>query len=207
MFKLDYFIISMSNPWKAAFDNIILIVIGYTCLTTVLFISFDSQKNDTLNKIDHVVTASFMLDIIFNLMMEYQDKETFQKVRDHKKIAIKYFKSGWLPLDFIATFPFDLVFNSQAQYTRMIRLMRLSKLIAVLDTSRFKRIIKAYYENSTRADRFQSLYIVMYTYKIFRLIIIIFLITYFIGCFWWLLARYVNTPQDIEKGNTFIEYF
>jgi hypothetical protein len=33
------------------------------------------------------------------------------------------------------------------------------------------------------------------------------MITYFIGCFWWLLARYVNTPEDIEKGNTFIEYF
>ena len=57
-------------------------------------------------------------------------------------------------LDFLATFPFDIVFNAQAQYTRMIRLMRLSKLLAILDTSRFKRVIKSYYENSTRADRF-----------------------------------------------------
>jgi hypothetical protein len=32
--------------------------------------------------------------------------------------------------------------------------MRLSKLMAILDTSRIKRIIKSYYENSTRADRF-----------------------------------------------------
>ena len=47
----------------------------------------------------------------------------------------------------------------------------------------------------------------MYVYKIFRLIVIIFMITYFIGCFWWLLARYVNTPHDIKIGNTFIEYF
>ena len=89
----------------------------------------------------------------------------------------------------------------------MIRLMRLSKLMAIFDTSRFKRIIKAYYENSTRADRFQSLYIVMYAYKIFRLIVIIFMITYFIGCFWWLLARYVNTQDDVDSGNTFIKYF
>ena len=144
----------MSNPYKALFDNIILIVIGYTCLTTVLFISFDSQKSEMVNNIDYAVTACFAIDIILNLMMEYQDKETFQKVRDHKKIAVKYFKSGWLFLDFVATFPFDLAFNSQAQYTRMIRLMRLSKLIAILDTSRFKRVIKTYYENSTRADRF-----------------------------------------------------
>jgi hypothetical protein len=152
--KPDHFIISMNNGFKAAFDNAILIVIGYTCLTTVLFVSFEHEKNEFMNKIDVVVTVSFALDIMFNCMLEYQDKETFQKVRDHKKIAIKYFNSGWMLLDFIATFPFDIVFNSQAQYTRMIRLMRLSKLMAILDTSRFKRVIKAYYENSTRADRF-----------------------------------------------------
>jgi hypothetical protein len=114
MFKLDYLIISMNNPWKAAFDNAILIVIGYTCLTTVLFVSFDNQKSKLLAEIDHLVTAFFALDILFNFMTEYQDKETFLKVRDHKKIAIKYFKSGWMPLDFIATFPFDVIFNSQA---------------------------------------------------------------------------------------------
>jgi len=67
----------MSNPYKALFDNIILIVIGYTCLTTVLFISFDSQKSEMVNNIDYAVTACFAIDIILNLMMEYQDKETF----------------------------------------------------------------------------------------------------------------------------------
>jgi hypothetical protein len=77
MFKLDYFIISMNNGWKAAFDNVILIVIGYTCLTTVLFVSFDNKKNKVLNQIDYMVTAFFSLDILFNLMLEYQDKETF----------------------------------------------------------------------------------------------------------------------------------
>ena len=77
LFKLDYLIISMSNPYKALFDNIILIVIGYTCLTTVLFISFDSQKSEMVNNIDYAVTACFAIDIILNLMMEYQDKETF----------------------------------------------------------------------------------------------------------------------------------
>lgn len=44
----------------------------------------------------------------------------------------------------------------------------------------------------------------MYSYKIFRLIIIVFMITYIIACFWWLLVRYVNTEEDIERGNTFI---
>jgi len=44
----------------------------------------------------------------------------------------------------------------------------------------------------------------MYTYKIFRLIVIVFLITYFIGCFWWLIVRYINNEEDIKASNTFI---
>jgi len=44
----------------------------------------------------------------------------------------------------------------------------------------------------------------MYSYKIFRLIIIVFMITYIIACFWWLLCRYVNNEKDKDLGNTFI---
>lgn len=44
----------------------------------------------------------------------------------------------------------------------------------------------------------------MYSYKIFRLIIIVFMITYIIACFWWLLVRYVNNKTDVENRNTFI---
>ena len=43
----------------------------------------------------------------------------------------------------------------------------------------------------------------MYSYKIFRLIIIIFIITYFIGCFWWALQK-INSEEDIANRNTFI---
>ena len=72
--------------------------------------------------------------------MEFEDQETFQYVRDHKKIAMKYFKSGWLIIDFVATFPFDKIFNSEdkegtnAGYwniimTKMLRLTRLTNKI------------------------------------------------------------------------------
>lgn len=44
----------------------------------------------------------------------------------------------------------------------------------------------------------------MYSYKIFRLIIIVFMITYFIGCFWYLIVKLINVKDDIDKKNTFI---
>lgn len=44
----------------------------------------------------------------------------------------------------------------------------------------------------------------LYVYKIIRLIIIAIIITYFIGCFWWLICS--NYTQN-EGESTFIDYF
>lgn len=46
----------------------------------------------------------------------------------------------------------------------------------------------------------------MYSYKIFRLVVVVVMITYFIGCFWWLIVRFLNSNEEIENKNTFITY-
>ena len=66
-------------------------------------------------------------------------------------ILFRYLKSGWLILDFLATFPFDAVLGDLL-YTRLIRLLRLTKLRALIDINRMKRIIKRFYESSGRSD-------------------------------------------------------
>jgi len=95
-------------------------------------------------------------------------------------------------LDFIATFPFDQ-FTNGGIYPRLIRLARLTKLVKILDIGRINRLVKAYFAKSTRADRMQAQYMVMYSYRIFRLIVIVFMITYIIACFWWFLVNHINT--------------
>jgi len=110
-------------------------------------------------------------------VQEYQDRETFQRVTDIKKITKEYLKSGWMLIDFLATFPFNVIYEG-AFLTRLFRLMRLSKLIKLFEVSKIKRLIKNYYDKSTRADRIQSQQIAMYTYKIIRLILIALIVTY-----------------------------
>jgi hypothetical protein len=75
--------------------------------------------------------------------MEYTDPETFQKVRDHKLIAKRYFMSGWMVIDFVATFPVDRMINiDNLVITKLLRLTRLSRLWALLDLSRVNRLLK-----------------------------------------------------------------
>lgn len=69
--KAENFIISMSSQWKAVFDTSVLIVIGYSCFTTVLYISFDIKQGPFLVFIDNVVLTCFALDFVFNFFQEY----------------------------------------------------------------------------------------------------------------------------------------
>ena len=82
--KPENFIIPMSSQWKTIFDTSILIVIGYSCLTTVYVISFDIEQTPTFKIIDNIVMGFFALDFVFNFFQEYQDKEKQVGVKDHK---------------------------------------------------------------------------------------------------------------------------
>ena len=53
------------------FDNLLLIVIGYTCLTTVLFVSFQLEQNSYIIIFDYGVTIAFAADFVFNFFLEY----------------------------------------------------------------------------------------------------------------------------------------
>ena len=81
-----------------------------------------------------------MLILMIDFMMEYQDQETFQLVRDHKKIAKKYIMSGWFFIDFAATFPINYLIGQTVRWSSLFRLFRLPKLIKILDLSRFNRV-------------------------------------------------------------------
>lgn len=59
-------------------------------------------------------------------------------------------------------------------------------------------------ENQAGDEKIETQYMLLYVYKIIRLIIIAIIITYFVGCFWWLFCSNY-TSNDGE--NTFINHF
>ena len=73
--------------------------------------------------------------LFVDFFCEYQDSETFQLVRSHKLIAYRYGRSGWLFIDFAASFPFEFIgFDaSGTNVVNLLRLTRLSRLRALFD--------------------------------------------------------------------------
>lgn len=77
--KLDNLIISLDTGWKTVFDTTVLVVIGYSCLTTVFQVAYryEPPHGSWMKIFDWMVIFCFSIDFIFKFVEEYEDPETF----------------------------------------------------------------------------------------------------------------------------------
>ena len=194
----DKLIISESSKWKAVFDIWMLILVGYSWITSIFYVAFTAPTNLYHIIFDWSVEVCFFSDLVFNFFQEYKDPETYENIKSHKKIAMKYIFKGWFIVDFISVFPFVAVLQQNALITKLFRLFRLPRLIKLIDISRFNKLLKSFFESSSRDERIVAQYMLMYFYKIFRLIIIAIIITYFLGCLWYFISNEVNSDSTSQ---------
>jgi len=188
-------IIDSESKTKAIFDVFVLLLVGYSCVTSVYNVAIRSTEQDKLMEaFDTVVEASFILDLLLNFIQSYKHPETYENIMDLKMIARNYVFKGWFFIDFIAVFPFEILFPT-GQMTKLFRMFRLPRLIKLIDISRFNKLLKSLMSNSSRDEKIVAQYMMLYVYKILRLILIAMIITYFIGCFWYYLC---NIGGDTE---------
>lgn len=64
----DRIIISQTSKWKAIFDVVILFLVGYSCVTSMLYVAFTNPDDPTLKIIDKVVEFMFWLDLLLNFI-------------------------------------------------------------------------------------------------------------------------------------------
>ena len=84
LFKLDNFIISLESSWKNVFDTSILLVIAYSCLTTVYFVSFNQPIGPELRVINWGVTIIFACDFFFICAKSIKTKKLFRELESIK---------------------------------------------------------------------------------------------------------------------------
>jgi len=167
-------------------------------------VAFSSPNSQAQKVFDQIVELFFLADIILSnstlplkaidFFLEYKDPETYESVRNLSLIAKRYLFRGWFFFDIIAIFPFQLMFRQNGFTTKMIRMVRLPRLVKLIDISRFNQLLKSLFENNSQEERILMQYLMMYCYKIFRLFIIAFIITYFSGCLWFLISNEIS-PQ------------
>ena len=61
-------IISANSKWKAIFDMLILILVGYSCITSMYYAAFSTTDDPIIIIIDQIVEFFFWLDLALNFL-------------------------------------------------------------------------------------------------------------------------------------------
>ena len=185
---------------------IVLFFVLYSCITSMFNSVFETNENPFIVYFDLGVELIFVIDIGLNFLHAYRDPDTFKEVRVLKQIGYNYVRYGWFFVDFISVFPFRYLLpqGNAGEITKLLRLARLPRLIKLIDIQRFKKTVQSLMAGGTsREENITMQYVLLYVYKIIRLIIIAMIITYFIGCVWW---QVCITSSSFNPGYNFIEY-
>lgn len=114
------------------YDGYMTLINFWACIVSAWMTIFDLGEGAWVNIVDTIVLLSFMMDIIFTMCKQYRDVHGLL-VTSHKLIFIRYFKSGWLVIDVLSTFPFQLLDSaSQNGYiVKLLRLLRIPRIVKV----------------------------------------------------------------------------
>lgn len=202
---IDYIIIPYNSGWKQNYDIIMMILVAYSCMTSMYYVAFSEPTSSVHKSIDWVVEGFFYMDIALSFIHAYQEPETQRIVTNFRMIALRYLRS-WFFVDFISVFPF-YIFLPTGVLTRLLRLLRLPRLAKLLDVTHFERVLRGLFGTDVAIDGILQLSFIKFLYEIFQLVLVALIVTYLIGCTQFFLSDFLNSTSDIKNGKTFLTSF
>lgn len=205
---------SAASPYLHFWDGVMLVIIVYSCFSSMYFaaIEFDICDN-WIFQIENVCTVFFTFDIIFRFFRLPENKDGSQVT--HAMIALKYLKSGGLFFEVLATVPLYLIQRYQSDpckldegsgagvstMIKLVRLVRIKRIFTLFEMNRINKLVETLFSNQTRSKKVIFSLIMKNIYSVFRLILLTVIITYFIGCFFYLVSGLFDgeTPNFISE--------
>ena len=140
-----WYIISINNPYKQYWDAAVILSAIFTSFFVPVEIAFEGidkavDKFWFTHALDVLVDVIFLIDIVAGFLTEYTDVVTGDQIRNPKKIAKGYMKSGFffdaissvpfivesfVPIDMIKKVP---IVSSWLSVFRIFKLVRLRKI-------------------------------------------------------------------------------
>lgn len=178
----------------------------------------------------YVMESMFAIDTLLLFFTQYQDEEDNKPVRDIKSIALKHIKSDFI-FDALATFPFHIVLLSRfddenikdrIQLLFLLKMIRFRKMMSLFETKNFQDFIKSLFKtrlqqiiqnkqmntNQTVDNNMILLQIkIMYIFRVLRLIIIILILSYFLGTLWLLISKLLTKDLNDPDEATFYNVY
>lgn len=208
----QYLVISHTN--KVVYVWNVLYVLS--CLTSCYFYAFMAafEKPDPgswLFILDWSFEGIFLVSLLLNFITDYKEDGNPNPVRDLNKISMRYLK-GQFTYDIIPLIPLPhLPFGNSMKHFYLIKIMRMVTGIRVFDVSVIMSRIKLLMQKKLEyviandplaaedqdSDQNKIAFLIKTNFfiRIFKLVIIIMNISYFIGFFWYIFCDVTKSVQ------------
>ena len=161
----------------------------------------------------------FLISLISNFLVEYQDEGMSRPVRDISKICWRYLKGQFL-FDFIPLVPLQLITmkDGKERLFILIKIIRLVNGFKVFQVRNLMEVIKNFYQKKLETiiendpvlaedievdNNCISILITLNNlFRILKLVIIILNISYFLGFAWFILTDLLTEYDTIEMEQT-----
>ena len=176
---------------KFYWDLIIILLSIINAIYVPMEITFSLQSS-LMETINYAMDAIFIMDIVVNFRTIYLDPRTMDPVTNNKMIALAYIKSGRFFVDFLASFPLEIIGDATNVSKGTLKLISLIKLTRLLRLSKIVTFIKM--KKSLK-----------HGIRLFILVIYLFLIVHFMACFAYYIFQINQTwipPKDIVPDTT-----
>ena len=219
----DKLIISQDSIFTQILNLIITLFSLWSTISACYYACFGSPKTNYMQITEYVVESFFLLDIITTFFLEYQDNEDRVPVRSHKKIATRYLKRRFF-LDIIAlgVLPANLFLRGAIKekyltLTYLLRMLRLARAVIVIEIQGFQKVLKKIYWNkmlktlkkmdhlhteidvSVDNNKIMTQIMVMYAFQVFRLIVFILSLSYFVGAIWFICTKHFTDLDQLAR--------
>ena len=138
--------------------------------------------------VDYIIDLLFLIDIIITCFLAYYDADNIL-VTNKKEIFCHYLR-GWLLIDFCATIPISLIFESVKDYNNLARVARLPRLYRLVKMTKLARMAKLMrHKKAFKSKISKFLHLTAGFERLMWFIITFIIIVHLVACFWGLLGR------------------
>ncbi|XP_041021102.1 potassium channel KAT3 isoform X1 [Juglans microcarpa x Juglans regia] len=190
--QLKKYVIAPYDRRYRLWQTFLVVLVVYSAWASPFELAFGKVASGSLEPVDLVVDAFFVVDIILTFFIAYFDKSTYLLVDDRKKIALRYLKKLWFPMDVASTLPFQFLYRiftgkmHRGDVFGFLNLLRLWRLRRVSEL--FTRL-----EKDTRFSYYWTRYC--------KLIAVTLFAVHSAGCFYYWLAASNGQPENTWIGS------
>lgn len=140
--KTIKFIIYPDDIFLDYWNMLIILLLLYTA-TIIPYRMILTGSDDTGFIIwDTIVDCLYFIDTLLNCIMAYYNEEG--ELVTEKKLIIKKYAKSWMFIDISSCIPIQLIFQTDKNYSKFIRIGRLPRLYRLIKMAKLIRVVKVF---------------------------------------------------------------